>query len=113
MVHPKVIEEYEKADYEYNTTAHDEAERIFKRQTEGHEIKKVIIKITRIKFPNNAEYMYYDVRYEGNDHVGNRHDYSTTEGRYQKPIFQHDFDVSTRKIVGKAIERLDWVYEIP
>src|SRR5215216_388856 len=113
MVHPKIAQAYSDADFEYIHSAHDLAEITFNRMTNDHTIREVITKITRIKFPNGKEYVYYEVRKEDKDHVGNEHHFTTDVGIYRKPIFQNDFDPSSRKIVGKAIARHEMVYEIP
>ena len=56
MVHPKVIEEYNKADYEYVELAHDKAEAIFDIFQKTSQLKGYL-KILRQKSTNSQEYI--------------------------------------------------------
>jgi hypothetical protein len=113
LVHPKVLEEYEKNDYEYIESSRDQREERFKYLSAEHDIDRIVTKIVRQKLQTGEEFIWYEERQVSHDLIGNEITFNAEVGRYQMPEFRKEWDQVTKRIVGKEIVQRHWVYDIP
>jgi hypothetical protein len=112
MVHPKVLKAYKDNDFEYQTTAHDDALRDFHYITKKFPKNEIITKIYRVKH-GRGEYLFYSHRLEAEDNNGNFRDATEDNvGKYQMPQFRKEYNAATGDAQAVEIVRHETIYEI-
>lgn len=117
MVHSETLKAYELAGYDYNKTPHDIAEQTFNNwiKQSGRNPTIIVNRITRIKASRdkngNNEFLTWSERRIGYDHVGNERAFTEDKmGKYDIPVFRHEWDTSSNTIRAVQIERHETVY---
>lgn len=111
-MHQKVIEAYNKAGVEFQMTTQDQVEQDFMRRTKGSTIQRRIDQIYRTK-NGDRDYIVYNVTEIGKDLAGNEYSLTKTEGKYELPIFNRQYDNRTGEVQATSIARSETKFEIP
>lgn len=109
----EITAEYDKVKYDYERTGHDRAYMEWYALVKGRPVEQEVTQIYRRKIAGEGEFIFYNVTFYGKDWKGNRKDFATLLGRYEKPIFIREMDPATQDVTSTQIGSHETVYDIP
>jgi hypothetical protein len=116
MVHPEILKAHATAGFEYVLTSTDRVAEYYKAVTANQPKQLHIDGIYRHKeggFGESSESLFWHQTVFSTDEDGNEANHYSVQGKYEKPIFQYQFDVISKKKKATGISRFETVYEVP
>jgi len=114
MVHPKTLELYRDAGFEYRLTTEDFVKERFEQMTASTKepTRYAIHQMYRVR-QGPRDYVVYDQMIMKSDMPGNIRTHYETVGTHPEPTFTYRYDQETGKTAAAAIAGTKTVYDIP